>query len=300
MGFFAQEKESCKLMPADLHCHTKISDGSTTLDDLILIAKRRRMQTISVTDHDTVAGVTRAKILGDRHGIEIIPGVEFSCYDYKRRRKVHLLAYMFSEPDRLAGICKRISDARKAASAKMISKVMRFYPITTEMVVRTASGSTNIFKQHIMQTLMNAGYANTVFCDLYEHLFGAEKGTCLVEMEYPDVFEVLKLLQSASAITVLAHPSVYSSMELLPELIEAGLDGVEVWHPRNSEADIEKLLEIARQHNLLTTGGSDFHGMYTKKPVPLGTCTTPDECLAAMRARQAQKLKQRRNATANS
>ncbi len=283
-------------MPADLHCHTKISDGSTTLDDLILIAKRRRMQTISVTDHDTVAGVTRAKILGDRHGIEIIPGVEFSCFDYKRGRKVHLLAYMFSDPDRLAGMCKRISDARKAASAKMISKVMRFYPITSDMVVRTASGSTNIFKQHIMQTLMNAGYARTVFGDLYDHLFSSKGGTCVVEPEYPDVFEVLELLQSASAVTVLAHPKLYDSLELLPELVDAGLDGIEVWHPSCSEEDINELLGIAKKRNLITTGGSDFHGMYTRNPVPLGTCTTPDECLAAMRTRHSQKLKQKRAA----
>jgi len=287
-------------MPADLHCHTRISDGSTTLDDLILIAKRRRMQTISVTDHDTVAGVTRAKILGDRHGIEIIPGVEFSCYDYKRNRKVHILAYMFTEPERLIGLCKRISDARKNASAKMITKVMRFYPITTEMVVRTASGSTNIFKQHIMQALMNAGYSCTVFGELYDHLLGSKNGTCLVEPELPDVFEVLEQLEIAGALAVLAHPYMYNSMELLPELIEAGLDGVEVWHPTHSQENTDELLEIARKHNLLTTGGSDFHGMYNREPVPLGTCTTPDECLAAMRTRRAQKLRQKRAANSGS
>ncbi len=282
-------------MSADLHCHTKISDGSTGLEDLIMLAKKRRILTISVTDHDTLAGVTRAKVLGERFGVRVIPGVEFSCYDYKRNRRVHLLAYLFTYPDRLEGLCKRIGEARKAASLKTISKVLRYYPITVEMVVRTATGSTNIFKQHIMHTLMHAGYAVTVFGDLYDKLFAYGTGSCAVEPEYPDVFEVLSLLQSAGAITVLAHPSVYDSMELLPELIDKGLDGVEVWHPRNKQEDVDKLLEIASANDLLTTGGSDFHGMYSKRPLNLGECVTPDECLAEMEARKEKKLRQERS-----
>lgn len=285
-------------MPADLHCHTKISDGSIALDELILLAKRRKLSAIAVTDHDTVAGVTRAKILGERYGINIIPGMEVSCYDYKRGRRVHILAYLFTAPDRLEGLCKRTGDARKAAAMKMISKVMRYYPISAEMVVKTASGSTNIFKQHIMHSLMNAGYSNTVFGELYTKLFDPQNGSCLVEPEFPDVFEVLELLQSAGAITVLAHPSVYRSMELLPELIDVGLDGVEIWHPRNTEEDKEELLKIAKEHDLITTGGSDFHGMYSSRTVPLGTCTTPDDCVAAMITRHNRKMKQERQAKA--
>lgn len=278
-------------MPSDLHCHTKISDGSTAIDDLILLAKRRHMETIAVTDHDTVAGVTRAKVLGDRHGVKVIPGVEFSCYDKKRDKKVHLLAYMFTYPDRLEGLCKRTGEARKQCVLQILSKVMRYYPITAEMVVRTATGSTNIFKQHIMHTLMNAGYACSTYGELYTKLFNAETGTCYVKPEYPDVMEVLDLLQSAGAITVLAHPSWSGAMELLPELIARGLDGVEVWHPRNDEKDKTELLAIAKKYKLITTGGSDFHGMYSPVPIHLGECTTPDECLAAMYTLKDKKLK---------
>lgn len=269
-------------MSADLHCHTKISDGSTGLDDLILLAKKRRISTIAVTDHDTLAGVTRAKVLGERYGVKVIPGVEFSCYDYSRNRRVHLLGYLFSYPDRLEGMCKRCGDARKQASMQMISKVMRFYPISAEMVAKVATGSTNIYLAHIMHTLMHAGYADAIYGSLFKKLFDYETGTCRAKIEYPDVFEVLELLKSANAVTVLAHPSVYDSMDLLPELIEKGLNGVEVWHPRNSEEDTAKLIKIADEHNLIKTGGSDFHGMYTRHPVHLGTCITPDECVEEM------------------
>ena len=83
-------------MPADLHCHTKISDGSTVIEDLITLAKSRKLTAISVTDHDTLAGVTRARVLGERFGVKVVPGVELSCFDNKRGRKVHLLAYLFT------------------------------------------------------------------------------------------------------------------------------------------------------------------------------------------------------------
>jgi len=278
-------------MPADLHCHTRISDGSTSIEDLITIAKRRNMTTIAVTDHDTLAGITRAQVIGSRSGVEVISGAEFSCFDIKRGKKVHILAYLVDNPGHLLGLCKRIGDARKQASLQSISKIMRYYPITAEMVAKVATGSTNIFKQHIMHTLMNSGYSTTVYGDLFDKLFDSEKGVCLVQPEYPNVFEVLAMLQDAGAITVLAHPSVYGSMDILPDLIKAGLDGVEVWHPRNTEEDKEQLLRIAAEHDLLTTGGSDFHGMYSASAVHLGSCSTPDNCLRALLARKDRKKK---------
>ena len=276
-------------MPADLHCHTRISDGSTSLDDLILLAKRRNMTTISVTDHDTLAGVTRAKVIGGRYGIDVIPGAEFSCYDKASGNKVHLLAYLFDYPDRLEGLCKRTGEARKKASMQCLSKVMRFYPITSEMVARAATGSTNIFKQHIMHALMHCGYACTTYGELFDKLFDSRNGSCIVHPEYPDVYEVLELLKSSGAVTVLAHPSEYDNMGLLPSLIDAGLDGVEVWHPRNTEEDKVELLRIAAEHDLVTTGGSDFHGMYSHSPNPLGSYTTPDDSLAALLARKDKR-----------
>jgi len=278
-------------MPADLHCHTRISDGSTAIEDLILLAKRRNMMTLAVTDHDTVAGVTRAKVIGGRYGVDVIPGAEFSCFDYKNNRKVHLLAYLFDHPDRLEGLCKRTGEARKKASLQSLSKVMRYYPITSEMVARVATGSTNIFKQHIMHTLMNAGYSTSVFGELFDKLFDSQSGSCIIQPEYPDVFEVLELLKSSGAVTVLAHPTVYDSMGIIRDLVSAGLDGVEVWHPRNSEEDKQELLRLAAELDLVTTGGSDFHGMYSAVPVPLGTCTTPDACLAALLARKDKRRK---------
>ena len=96
-------------MNADLHCHTKMSDGSTSIDEVIMIAKRRGIKTISITDHDTFAGSIRGKILGKRLGIEVITGAEISAYDYNRNRKVHILCYLCPNPERLEKLFRKTS-----------------------------------------------------------------------------------------------------------------------------------------------------------------------------------------------
>lgn len=278
-------------MAADLHCHTKISDGSASIEEVISMAKRSRIKTISITDHDSFAGTVRGKILGDRYGVEVIPGVEFSAFDKKRGQKVHLLAYLCDSPGRLEGLCQRTSVKRKKAALAMINGVMKEFPITPEMVAKCATGSTNIFKCHIMHALMNAGCADKIFGSLYFDLFSSNGGKYIVEPEYPDVFEVLEEAKGAGAVVVMAHPSVYNSLELIPELAEKGLDGVEVWHPRNKSEDLDKIRDLAKEHDLLMTGGTDFHGMYTMEPMKLGSYMAPEEHLKALLARKKKQSK---------
>ena len=268
----------------DLHCHTKISDGSLGIEELIAIAKRRGLSAISVTDHDTTAAATRAVIIGKRQELKVIHGVEFSTFDTARGKKAHLLCYQCDTPDRLEGLCRRIGDSRKKAAMQMVRKVMRYYPITPELIVRCATGSTNVYKQHIMHALMDAGYADTIYGEIYDKLFAPGQGAALVETEYPDTREVLDLIHSAGGIAVLAHPAFYGNQELLEELTGNGLDGVEVWHPEHSAEETAQLQEFAERNGLLMTGGSDFHGMYAKKARPLGSTAMADEHVQALLA----------------
>lgn len=269
-------------MAGDLHCHTKISDGSVGIEELIAMAKRRGLSAISVTDHDTTAGATRAVIIGKRQQIHVIHGVELSTRDTKRGNKIHLLCYDCDIPDRLEGLCRRIGDSRKKVAMAMVRKVLRYYPIAPEMIVKCATGSTNIYKQHIMHALMDAGYADSIFGELYDKLFAPGQGSALVEPEYPDFHEVLDLIHSSGGIAVMAHPTLYNGEASLEELVSLGLDGIEVWHPVHSEEDVKRLTEFAKQNNLLMTGGSDFHGMYTAQARPIGSTTMPDEAVQAL------------------
>lgn len=276
-------------MAIDLHCHTKISDGSMGIDELLATAKRRGTTALAITDHDAIAGATRAVIAGKRLGIDVIHGVEFSAYDKKRGRRVHILGYLCDYPDRLEGMCRQISAARRAAATEMVRKVLRYYPIIPESIARCASGSSAIYKQHIMHALMDAGYATSIFGEVFDKLFDRENGCAYVAIDYPDVHEIIDLIHSAGGLAVLAHPNTYDSEELLEELATASkLDGIEVWHPTHTEEQIAALTTFAKQHSLLMTGGSDFHGMYAKAARPLG-CQAPEDTVQKMRAYKAQK-----------
>lgn len=281
-------------MAADLHCHTKMSDGSVGIDEVVLLAKTHGIPTIAVTDHDTFAGSTRAKVFGDRHGIEVISGIELSTSDPATGRKAHILCYLCDSTDRLEGLCKRTHDSRQRAASIMIQKVMKVYPITADMVVRRAQGSTNVFKQHIMHALIDAGYATDFFGDTYQKLFNSKTGLAYFPARYPDVHEVIEQIHEAGGVAVLAHPGEYDSYDLLEQLAKDGeIDGVEVWHPRNKPGDEEKFIATAGKYGLVMTGGTDFHGMYTTVPMPVGTCVTPNDQLEALRKRKA-KLKSSR------
>lgn len=276
-------------MAIDLHCHTKISDGSMGIDELLATAKRRGITALAITDHDAIAGATRAVIAGKRVGIDVIHGVEFSACDKKRGRRVHILGYLCDYPDRLEGMCRQISTARRAAATEMVRKVLRYYPIIPESIARCASGSSAIYKQHIMHALIDAGYASSFFGEVFEKLFNREAGCAYVAIDYPNVNEIIDLIHSAGGIAVMAHPYTYHSEDLMEELAAEGkLDGIEVWRPTHTPEDVEKLTAFAKQHNLLMTGGSDFHGMYAKTVRPLG-CQAPEDTVQKMRAYKAQK-----------
>lgn len=284
-------------MAADLHCHTKLSDGSVGIEDLIVIAQKSGVDTIAITDHDCLAGTVRGQVIGKRYGVTVIPGVELSAFDNEAGKKVHILCYLADTPDRLEGLCKRTSVARKRAGQIMMLKVASRFPVSTDFIINHASGSTNLYKQHIMHALMDAGYTNEVFGDLYHALFSNDSETnILAPTKYPDVKEVFEEIHGAGGIAVLAHPAFFDNFDEIDKYIEMGLDGIEVWHPTATEAQIELLSGICKKNKLLMTGGSDFHGIYGSSTVTIGTCTTPDEHLDKLLGYKAKKKRARRKA----
>lgn len=267
-------------MKGDLHCHTKLSGGSLGIEDIIIQAKRTGIDFISITDHDTLASVSRAAVLGERYGVRVLPGVELSAWDKTRNCKVHILCYLPQKPDRLEGLCLKACEIRKECAKEMVENVTKLYPITPESVMKYATGSKSIFKQHIMHALIDYGYTTHFYGKLNDELFNLETGTCIVEREYPDVNFVLDLIHSARGVAVMAHPVYYNNIDLLIELAEKGkLDGVEAFHYTANEEQQKKLVEIAEKYQLIVTGGSDFHGLYNARPTHIGSYTTDKENL---------------------
>lgn len=284
-------------MAADLHCHTKLSDGSIGIEDLIVIAQKSGIDTIAITDHDCLAGTVRGQVIGKRYGVNIIPGVELSAFDSEVGKKVHILCYLAEKPDRLEGLCKRTAVARKRAGQIMMLKVAARFPISNDFIISHASGSTNLFKQHIMHSLMDAGYTSEIYGDLFNALFDPSSETnLLAPVKYPEVSEVIEEIHNAGGIAILAHPNHYDNTPELDKYVELGLDGVEVWCPTANDEQIEELSKYCKKNKLLMTGGSDFHGIYGRKTVTLGTCVTPDEHLDKLMGYKAKMKRARRKA----
>lgn len=262
-------------MKGDLHVHTTLSDGSLGMEEVIAQAKRIGLDFISITDHDTMSSVSRAKILGERYGVQTIPGVELTAWDKTRNRKVHILCYAPQKPDRLEGICRRCSEIRQSCAKETVENVLKLYPITAEDITKHLSGSKSIYKQHILHALIEYGYSTHFYGRLNDELFNEKTGSCIVEREYPDVNYVLELIHSARGAAVLAHPMVYDSVDLIDDLASTGkLDGIEVYHYSADEEQQAMLLAKANEYDLIVTGGSDFHGLYNMRPTHLGMYTT--------------------------
>lgn len=278
-------------MIADLHCHSRMSDGSLGIDEIVFFAKRAGLAAIALTDHDTLAGVTRAQVLGRRYGIEVLPGVEISCSDGRSGKPVHLLCYLPQKPDRLEGLLKATLDRRTAAGKEMLEKVMRFFPLTEEQAARYYTHSQSFYRVHIMLALSDLGYTGQIYGPLYQELFG-EQGSCRVRFPYPSLEEVLERVREAQGIAVIAHPGEQGHLELCGRLAAEGrIQGLEVYHPRNSPEDRERLLTLCEAYRLIPTGGTDFHGAYSPSPNPLGSYLAPPDTVN--RLFQHRHMKQR-------
>jgi phosphoribosyl 1,2-cyclic phosphate 1,2-diphosphodiesterase len=283
-------------MKADLHCHSRVSDGSMEIRDMVALAKRIGIEALAIADHDTVEGLGEVKKAGQDYGISIIPGIEISAYDYERMRKAHVLGFLMDDPGQAAEVCRPMIRQRQE-NAKWIVETLGAagYPITWEFAQKTAYGSTNVYKQHIMHALMHLGYASAIHNGLYQELFakpvnGNPGGIAYREIAYIDAAAAVRAIKQAGGVAVLAHPAGYNNMELVPELIEYGLDGLEAWHPSHNNDDIRQIIAAAKKYGLILTGGSDFHGMYEGKPNSLGSCYTNEEWM--------QRLYERKRGTA--
>lgn len=264
------------------------------LEDLIVLAAKRGVTTIAITDRDCQAGTVRGKIIGERRGVTVIPGVEISAYDSKRDKYAEILCYLSDSPDRLEGLCHRNTLARKKASQMMTLKAARKFPLTPELVIKCATGATAVFEEHIMHALVECGMTDRIHGELYDELFSPESTSNIItKAKYAEPSEVVDAIHEAGGIAILAHPGSNNSFELLEELIPLGLDGVEVWHPDNTEEQQAKLLEIAKKNGLLTIGGTEFKGMYSKAPICVGDYSTPEASLKALLSYKT-KLKKRK------
>ena len=267
----------------DLHIHTYLSDGSCSIERIFQLAQQTGLEYISITDHDHIEDASRDHKLCEQYGVKMIHGVELSAQDFKHHKKVHILCYMPEFTEELQEICKRNTARRGKDGKQMAELVTKKYPITVEDIQLVAKHSDCLFKQHIMQALIESGYATKIFGGLYEKLCDFQSENCEDSEEQVDVYEVLAAVKRSGGITVLAHPYTYDSIDFLNEILQENyLDGIEVWSSKSNKEQESYLLEICKNHNLIPTGGSDFHGAYSSRVSPIGVKSTPEESIIRM------------------
>lgn len=275
---------------ADLHTHTKASDGTCEPAENVRLAKEGGLMALAITDHDTVAGVPEALAAGRELGIEVIPGVEVSSVG--RGQDIHVLGYFIPYEDsafqeRLVGL----RETRHERNQLLIAKLQELgIPITLESVYRRKQGTDkNIGRPHIAEELIELGIVATIE-EAFEKYLG-KGAAAYVNPPRITPQEAIRLIQDAGGAAVLAHPGLYDDDELVQELIAFGLDGIEVNHPDNTEEQRLVYSTWAKEHGLVMTGGSDFHGWRGEEPfhAMLGSHTAQIEAVERLRKIAAKR-----------
>ena len=254
-------------MRADLHIHSDNSDGPLSPDAIISQAKQVGLGLISITDHDTTKGQDTYKEKAFDKGINYIKGIEISAFDKTENVQVHILGYDYKNDALIEEFCAETNERRKEIGIKMAEQVAKLgYSISVEDILEyTKSGI--IYRFHIAHALYDRGFG--MYASLYAELFGKNSALRL-PMEYVDACDAISVVKAAGGLAVVAHPAEYNNWNSIPRLVRAGLDGLELLHPEHTAEDALALARIADENKLFTTSGSDFHGMYSKKLVPIG------------------------------
>lgn len=270
----------------DLHTHSTASDGLLSPAGLVRLAEEVGLKGIAITDHDTVDGVEEALTEGKKRGIEVVPGVEISTLWHGK--EIHMLGMYvdYRSNSEFLNRLARQRDARYQRDLKMIRRLNELgIEITMEEVMtkkRGGSQKKNVGRPHIAEVLIDKGIVNTMN-EAFDKYLG-KKGKAYVTPDYISPFDAVEIIHQSGGAAVIAHPGLYEQDDLIPLLVEKGLDGIEINHPDHPAFKKRHYLEMTEALKLLATAGSDFHGerhgsMYH---APLGTCTVDIQVLKGL------------------
>jgi len=248
-------KDINDIQRVNLHLHTKVSDGNISPIELIKRAQQIGLDLISITDHDTADAYSH--IPKDVAPLKILPGMEVSS-QYKGD-DVHILAYGcdFNNPV-LQDMTEMYLTGRKERAKKMIKLLAEMgMPIALEEVNAIAGSRELIVRPHIAQILVNHKYCQTKN-EAFEKYIGDDKPAYVPKPEV-SVADVVAIIHQANGVAVVAHPGKLTKLSYLEDIIQMGIDGLEVWHPDHYQWEIDNFVKIATENGLYMTGGSDFH-----------------------------------------
>jgi predicted metal-dependent phosphoesterase TrpH len=248
----------------DLHLHTTASDGVMSPSEIVRYANAKGLQAIAITDHDTIEGLEEGLSEGKRIGLEVIPGIEISAAHSPG--SMHLLGFFLDiyHPvlnERLGYLQK----ARAERNPKIAEKLNQLGIDLTYEEVLKVSGGGQVGRPHFAQVLLDKGYVKS-FQEAFERFLKKGAPGYVDKLRFT-AKEALHFINEAQGVAVLAHPNTlgmnrYSEFEnLLLQLVDEGLRGLEVYYPEHSALEVAQYKTLAERYGLLVTGGTDYHGI---------------------------------------
>jgi predicted metal-dependent phosphoesterase TrpH len=266
---------------ADLHLHTHYSDGTESPFEVVARAAKLHLNVVAVTDHDTLEGVAEAMEAGRNFGVEVVPGVEITAQFHQQ--ELHLLAYFSSEEregegwldSQLEKELEKYAQFRRDRAEAIVKRLNALgISITMEDVRQQAVSNLNIEEEsnsgtlgrpHVAAALVAGKHVSSIDEAFNEFL---KKGRpAWVDKERVEAGDIIGIVQKAGGIVALAHPGLLRDGNVPSKLVSEGIDGVEVYHSRHTNAQSLRFRSLAEEKGLLITGGSDCHGMLKGEPL---------------------------------
>jgi predicted metal-dependent phosphoesterase TrpH len=270
---------------ADLHLHTNFSDGTFSPEELAGHGQRLGFAAMALTDHDSVEGCARMAAACGAAGIEFIVGTELTAEH--NETEVHLLGYLMdTQNKRLLVEIARFQSVRQNRIREMVARLNQLnVPLEAETVFALANCKSP-GRPHLARALVKAGLCKS--SDEAFERFLKKNRPAWVPKAKMSALEGVELIHQAGGLAVMAHPGLNRTDEIIPALVDAGLDGIECFHTKHSTKTAERYLEIADKFNLLVTGGSDCHGFSKGKPL-IGTVKLPYEHVKKLKAKAGSR-----------
>jgi len=274
----------------DLHLHSTASDGRFSPEEIVRKSAEQGLTVIALADHDSVDGVAPALAAARVFsGLKVIPGVEISTY--VPRGEVHILGYFIDyTSEELRVRLERMRDSRRDRAQRMIAKLGDLGIHIEWERVQEIAGTGSMGRPHIAQALLEKGYVDSVSQAFAKYL--GRDGLAYVEWVKMIPVEVVELILRANGLPVLAHPLTVDNLEtVVTELKAAGLVGIEAYYKEYTADEVNGLVGLADRNHLITTGGSDYHGLEADTETMIGGAEVPIEAaerliaLAEARAR---------------